>query len=114
MKNIILGIIVSTLSILILAYLLPGITVAGVGAAIIAAIVIALVNSFVKPILTALTIPITILTLGVFLLVINALMILLVDVIVSGFEVADFWWALIFSILLSIVNTILGSIVGDV
>lgn len=109
MRNILFSIIISTVSILILAYLLPGIAVSGLVAAIITAIVIALVNSVIKPILTALTIPITILTLGLFLLVINALMIMLADYLVGGFDVANFWWALLFSILLSIVNTLLGS-----
>lgn len=109
MKNAIVQLLVSTIAILILAYLLPGVEVAGFGAAIVAAIVIAVVNAFIKPILTVLTIPLTIVTLGLFLLVINALMILLADYFVGGFDVNGFWWALLFSILLSIVNTILNS-----
>lgn len=113
MKNIIISLIVCTISILILNYLLPGIDVSGVGAAIVTAIVIGIVNAIVKPLLTVLTIPITIITLGLFLLVINALMVLLVDYFVEGFTVDGFWWALIFSILLSIVNTIIGSVAKD-
>lgn len=113
MKNIIVNLLVSTVAILILAYLLPGVGVAGFTAALLTAIVIGLVNALIKPILTFLTIPITILTLGLFLLVINALMILLADYLVGGFSVDGFWWALIFSVLLSFVNTILGSAVGE-
>lgn len=113
MKNIIISLLITAVSILILSYLLPGVAVAGIGAAILTAIVIGLVNSFVKPLLTILTIPVTIITLGLFLFVINALMIMLADAIVPGFDVANFWWALLFSILLSIVNTLLGNFAGE-
>jgi putative membrane protein len=75
------------------------------------AVVLAVLNVFVKPVLVILTIPITIVTLGLFLLVINTLVILLADWLVPGFQVDGFWWALVFSILLSLINGIFGG--GD-
>ena len=99
--------------VLLLAYLLPGVVVTGFGAAIIVAIVLAILNAIVKPILVVLTIPITVVTLGLFLLVINALIILIADVFISGFGVSGFWIALLFSILLSICQSIAYSILGE-
>jgi putative membrane protein len=87
--------------------------VAGYGTAVIVALVLALLNLIVKPILVILTLPVTILTLGLFLLVINAIIILLADSFVSGFGVDGFWIALIFSLLLSIFQSILYSILGS-
>jgi len=100
--------IISAFIIFILAYILPGVSVAGYLAALGAAIVIGLANATVKPLLIVLTLPITILTLGLFLLVINALVILLAAWIVPGFDVLDFWWALLFSVILSLVNMFRG------
>jgi len=94
------------LAILISAYILPGVHVVHYGYALLVALVLTLANAIVKPILIVLTIPITFLTLGLFLLVINALIIQLVDFLVPGFEVDGFWWALAFSLILSIVNSI--------
>ena len=78
----------------------------------IIAIVIALLNTFLKPILILLTIPVTVLTLGLFLLVINAFIILFASELVNGFKVDGFWWALLFSIILSVVTSLLNSIAG--
>lgn len=75
--------------------------------------VLAILNAIVKPILTILTLPITIVTLGLFLLVINALMILLADRFMDSLTVDGFWWALIYSILLSIVSGFVGGLVKD-
>lgn len=113
MKKTIVRILIGAVSILILAYLLPGVSVDGIGAAIMASIIIGLVNGLVKPVVTFFTIPITILTLGVFLFVINACMILLTDKLVSGFHVDTFWWALIFSILLSMVNSMFQNLAEE-
>ena len=99
--------IVGVLAILITAWLLPGVHVDGVLTAIILAIVIALLNAIVKPVLVILTIPVTILTLGLFLLVINALLILLSAKLVDGFSVSSFWTALAFSLILSLTSSIL-------
>lgn len=100
--------VVTAIVILILAYVLPGITVAGFLTAMAVALVLGLVNAFIKPVLVVLTLPINILTLGLFTLVINALMVMLVSAVVPGFRVAGFWWALIFSIVLSLVISFFG------
>lgn len=78
--------------------------------AVIIAVLLSLLNVTVKPLLIILTIPITIFTLGLFLLVINALIILLTSSIVPGFVVDNFWWALIFSLLLSLINALLADL----
>jgi putative membrane protein len=101
-------IIVSAISIVITAYLLPGIHVKDLLTSLIVALVLALLNGFLKPVLIILTIPVTILTMGLFLLVINALMIMLASNLVSGFQVDGFWWALLFSIILSLISSLLG------
>lgn len=103
-------ILLSALAVVLLAKFLPGVTVAGYITAIIVAVVIALLNFLVKPILVLLTLPVTVITLGLFLLVINAIIILLADAFVSGFDVDGFWIALLFSLLLSLFQTILFSV----
>jgi putative membrane protein len=108
----IIQLIISTLAVLISAYLLPGVEIVGNSffTALIVAAVLSFLNGVVKPIMIVLTIPITVVTLGFFLLVINALMILLASKLVEGFHVNGFWWALLFSFILSIVTSILESI----
>lgn len=108
--NGIIGFLLSGLTVLIGAYLLPGVHVDHYGYALLVAVVLALVNAVVKPILVVFTIPVTVFTLGLFLLVINALMIQLVDFLTPGFRVDGFWWALAFSLLLSLINSILGDL----
>jgi putative membrane protein len=107
--NLILHLLVNTLAVLTGAYLLKGVKVDNVTTAVVVAIVLGLVNTFLKPILILLTFPITILTLGLFLLVINALMILLTAHLVSGFRVQNIWWAMGFSIIISVVSSFLGT-----
>jgi putative membrane protein len=104
------SLVVSTLAVLITAYLLPGVKVDGFLTAIVVAVVLGIVNMFIKPILLLLTFPLTILSLGLFYFVINALMVLLVSAIVPGFKVSGFFWALIFSLVLSIVSSFLNSL----
>lgn len=99
----ILHLIVSIIAIVVAAYLLPGVEVTLIGAVVLA-IVLGVLNVFVKPILTILTLPVTIVTLGLFSLVINALLVMLADWIVPGFSVGGFWMALIFSVALSLIN----------
>lgn len=112
--NFIINLLITAVAAFVLGtYVLDGVAIDGFGAAIIFALILGIVNAIVKPILTFLTIPITVMTLGIFLLVINALMILLVDYLYDGIEVANFWWALGFSILLSLLSSILGSLVGS-
>jgi len=99
--------IVSTVAILITAYVLPGVHVSGLLAAFVLAVVLGAINLILRPILIFLTLPITILTLGLFVLVINGLLIMLASYIVPGFAVDNFWWALLFGVVLAIVNWVL-------
>ncbi len=107
--NFILKLLLSALAVVVLANILPGVTVDSYLTAVIVAVVLSLLNFLVKPILIILTLPVTILTLGLFLLIINALIILLADFLVGGFAVSNIWWALLFSLLLSLLNSILHS-----
>ena len=102
--------VTTSLAVLIVAYLLPGVRVDSALSAIGLALVLALLNIFIKPLLVVLTLPITIVTLGLFLIVVNALIILLADELVSGFSVDGFWWAVLFSLILSVVVSILEAI----
>lgn len=104
-------ILMTGIVVMLLAYLLPGVAVSGYLTAILVAVVLALLNLIVKPVLVLFTLPVTILTLGLFLLVINAVIILLADAFIGGFEVAGFWYALLFSILLSIFQSVLFSLI---
>ncbi|WP_299699940.1 phage holin family protein [uncultured Pontibacter sp.] len=108
--GIIIKILLTGVAALLAAYILPGVQIAGFGSALILAVVLALLNAVVRPILVILTIPVTILTLGLFLLVINALIILLADSLIGGFDVDGFIWALVFSLVLSLIEAILDAI----
>lgn len=122
----IVKLLVSTFAVLITAYFLSGVTIGNnqfyVGeskelnhftTALMVAIVLAFLNTIVKPILTLLSLPITFFTLGLFLLAINAFIILFANKLVDGFSVNGFWTALWFSLILSVVNSILDSIFGN-
>ncbi len=110
--NFILRILLTALAVVILAKLLPGVVVEDYLTAVIVAFVLAILNLLVKPILVIFTLPVTILTLGLFLLVINAVIIMLADAFVTGFGVSGFFIALIFSLLLSLFQSLLFSILG--
>jgi putative membrane protein len=97
---------------MIVAYIFPGIQLQGMGAALIAPIVIGLINATIGLIVKIITFPLTILTLGIFWLIINALMLQLAAALVPGFYVADFWSAFFGAIVLSIVSMILRSFVA--
>jgi putative membrane protein len=112
MKNWFLRILVSALAVLITAELLSGVKLSGVPAALIVALVLSFLNTFLKPILLVLTIPITLLTLGLFLFLINGIIILVADFILDGFYVENFWWAFLFSVILSLINSILSKMLG--
>jgi putative membrane protein len=101
-------ILISALSVLVTGYLMPGIKIDGFSTALVVAVVLAILNVFLKPVLVLLSIPATIFTLGLFLLVINAVIILIASKMVDGFHVSGFWSALFFSIVLSVINAILG------
>ena len=108
----VIRLLLSSLAVIITAYLLPGVEVASFTSALIIAALLGLLNVTVKPLLVLLTIPFTVLTLGLFLLVINALMILLADSIIPGFDVDGFWWALAFSLILSILTSLFYDLPG--
>jgi putative membrane protein len=108
-----LKILLTALAVIVLANILSGVTVTGYGAAIIVAIVIAILNMIVRPLLIFFTLPATIVTFGLFIFVINAVIILLADKLVDGFAVSGFWIALLFSILLSIFRSFLFSLLKD-
>jgi putative membrane protein len=107
-----LNLLLSGLSVFLSARIIPGVMIDGYGTSIVVAVILALVNAVIKPLLVILTLPINVLTLGLFSLVINAVVILIVDAMVSGFSVDGFLTALLFSLVLSIVSAILYSIVG--
>lgn len=86
------------------AHLLPGISVSNFLTSVVVALVLALLNIIVKPVLVLLTIPVTLITLGLFLLVINAVVVIIAANLVPGFEVDGFWWALLFSVFLSLIQ----------
>lgn len=100
--------LVATLAIMVSAFLLPGVKVDGFLPALVTAVVLGFLNIFVKPILIFLTLPINILTLGLFTLVINALIIMAVSALVPGFHVNGFLWAMLFAVVLSVVNIVFG------
>ena len=108
MKGFFFKIVINTLSVFIVAWMLSGIYLANTLTAILVAIALALLNTFLRPLLILLTVPLTAVTLGVFLLFINAGIVMLAGGIVPGFEVASFWTAFWFSILMPIVSFFLG------
>lgn len=97
--------IVSAMVVFSVAYIMPGVHVESFSVALVVALILGIINAFVKPVLVILTLPITIISLGLFYFVLNALLILFVESIVPGFSVSGFLWALIFGIVLSIANT---------
>ena len=109
----ILRLLLSAVAILLIANLLNGVDVENYTVAIIVALVLSFLFAFLKPIFVILTLPVTIVTLGLFLLVINTLLIILADKIVAGFSVDGFWIAMLFSIILSIVQSVLFSLLDD-
>ncbi|MFN7160624.1 MAG: phage holin family protein [Candidatus Gracilibacteria bacterium] len=108
--DIIVSLLITAVAVMVTAYILPGVAVSNFWSALGVAVVLALLNAFVRPILTALTLPINVLTLGLFTLVINAVIILIADRIIDGFKVDNFLIAVVFAIILSVINSILFSI----
>ena len=104
--NLIVKVLISALAVMVAQYLLPGVYVATFFTGIMVAVLLALFNATVKPILVILTLPITVVTLGFFLLVINVFIIELAAWFVDGFRVDGFWWAVIFSFILSIITSV--------
>ncbi|WP_432671806.1 phage holin family protein [Flavobacterium sp. SM2513] len=109
----IIRLLVTAILVTLISNFMGGVAVDSFSTSIVVAIVLGLLNLFVKPILVLFTLPVTILTFGLFLLVINALIIMLCNSLVDGFSVANFWYALLFSILLSIGQTLVFSFSGE-
>lgn len=100
-----LRILITTVNAFVLAYILPGISIDHIFTAILVALLLGFMDAIVKPILIVLTLPVTIVTLGLFLLVINGIIMLSVGYFIDGFKVDGFWYALLFSLLLSFFNS---------
>jgi putative membrane protein len=113
MKRFLIHWLVIALALWVTAYVLPGVSVDSTQALAIAAIVLGLVNALIRPVLTILTLPITILTLGLFYLVINGFTFLLASKLVPGFHVGGFWWAVLGALLVSIISSFVGGVAGD-
>jgi putative membrane protein len=107
--NFILKLCLSTLAIMLTAFFLPGVEITdnNIAVAFLTALVLAFFNAVLKPILVIFTLPATIFTFGLFLVVINAALILLADKLIDGFQVKSFWWAVVCSIVLSIITSVL-------
>ena len=101
------NLLINTISIFAVGYILSGIEVDSFVTALIVAVVMAVLNVTLKPLLILITIPITIITFGLFLLVVNVLVLYAAEALIDGFHIAGFWWALAFSLLVSFVNSIL-------
>jgi putative membrane protein len=113
MMTLLLVWILNAVALLVVAYVLPGIVVASFGSAMLAALVLGLINSLVKPVLILLTLPITVVTLGLFLLVLNALMFWMAGSILKGFQVNGFWWAVGGAILYSLISGFLSNLINQ-
>ena len=111
--NFILRLLISGIIVFVLSKILSGVHISDITTAIIFALVLACLNAIVKPILVLLTLPITVVTLGLFLFVINALIILLADKLLDGIRIDGFWWALIFSVILSVFSSALNAVFAD-
>jgi putative membrane protein len=109
----ILKFVIRALIILVICRFLPGSNVDDIQSALLLAVVLGLLNTFLKPLLVVFTIPITFLTLGLFLLVINGIIVLVADYFIDGFHVNNFLIALLFSIILSIASGIIEKMIGD-
>jgi putative membrane protein len=110
MLNFFLNLLLSGAAVFVSAKFLPGVHITDFMSALLVAFLLGIVNSVIRPLLLLLTLPINFLTLGIFTFVINALMILLVDTLVGAFSVDNFWWAVIFSFVLSIISSVLHAI----
>lgn len=102
--------VVSAVAIIVSAYVLPGVHVDGLLTALILAVVLGAINGLLRPALVVLTFPLTLATFGLFLFVLNTLLVMLAAWLVPGFSVASFWWALVFGIVLTLVNSFLHGI----
>lgn len=110
MANTLINWIVMALAVLAASYVLPGVSVSGFGTALIVALALGILNTFIRPVLMFLALPINILTLGLFSFVINAILIMITAAVVPGFKVESFWKALLFAVVLAVIMAILSTI----
>lgn len=111
--RLILVLILNALALLITDYIVPGFDIVDFPSAILASIVLGVINTFIKPVLLFLTIPLTIVTLGLFYFVVNAIVLLIVDWIVPGVTISGFWDAILGALVLSVVSTALSMLLKD-
>lgn len=109
--SILLSIIINTIAVLVTAYILPGIHISSFFTGLVVAIVLGIVNTILRPIIFILTLPINILTLGLFSFVIMGLLVYLVSAIVPGFKVDNFGWAILFALIVALINWFLWKII---
>lgn len=112
--NILINWLISALIVIVVAYILPGVHVENFLTALTVALVLGVLNLLIRPLIILLTLPITLVTFGLFLVVINALLLLLTDAIVPGFTIDGFWWAVLYSLLVSFINILLQRYKDDV
>ena len=103
--------LINALALIAVAYLMPGVAVSSFGAALVAALVLGLVNAVVRPVLVLLTLPVTILTLGLFIFVLNGLLFWMVGTWLEGFEVGGFWSGVLGAIVFSVISWLLSALV---
>lgn len=106
--KLLLHLVISTLAVLVAANILDGVTVETTTTAVVVAIVLGILNTFVRPVLQILALPITILTLGIFYIIVNVFMVYIAEFLIGGFAVDGFLTALLFSIIVSLVSSLLG------
>jgi len=110
MGNILMRLILNTLALALVAWLLPGIHAAGPGTLLVTVLALGVLNLFLRPILMILTLPVNILTLGLFTFIVNGLLLLLASKIVPGFTIDGFWWAVLGALIYSIASHILNGL----
>jgi len=108
--RLIISLLINAIAVYVASYVLPGVHIDAVPTVLIVAIVLGLINTFLRPILVLLTLPINLVTLGLFTLVINGLLVLFVTWVVPGFQVDNFWWAVLFSLVVSLVSWFLSKL----
>ncbi len=104
MFDFIIRLLINAIAIFVIGYVLSGVKLKSFGTALWVAILLAIINTLVRPIVLFLTIPLSIITFGLFILVVNALMLMLADWIADGLEIKNFWWALLVSLILALLN----------
>lgn len=107
--NLLIRLLINAVAVVICAYFIPGVVVDGFLSALWVAVVLAILNTFLKPILMLLSLPINIITFGLFTIIVNTVIILLTDYLVPGLTIETFWLAVLFSIVLAIVSGILNT-----